>query len=129
MDIFKGFFFLILKFTIFPFILTLSMECCLFPIREESQLINYKILYNTFIITQESVKYNKSEIMSAFLYVTLMILWTSIVICVYLATIDILEKVMRPTAFTYLFRSVIETKNWLHPCLVQNIAKYPAKIC
>eukprot|EP01083_Nonionella_stella_P181957 653314_1 len=113
-DILKGCFFLLLKLLLFPFILTLVMEWCFVSIRQESQWSNYVLLYEMLML-QHRESTPREGIASSIMYVLLMLLWTLIAICTYLSTVDVLEKSMRPTAFTYLFRSVIETKNWLHP--------------
>lgn len=121
MDIAKGLTLILLKFVVSPSVLVVAMECCLNLIRQESQWSSYLRLYQTAFLRLDplgAAAVDAKDPFITFLYAVVIMGATSLVICAYLSAIDIVERYMRPTAFTHLFRPVIECRNWLHPCLV-----------
>ena len=119
MDIAKGMTFILLKFAVFPSVLVVAMECSLNLIREQSQWSSYHRLYQVAILRLDPLGDagdDAKDPFITFLYLVVIVGATSMVVCAYLSAVEIAERYMRPTAFNHLFRSVIESRNYLHPC-------------
>ena len=102
MDICKGCFFLVLKFMISPLLLTLCTECCFMFIREKSNWNHYVFLFESFVFQQHISSHPSMYFVTAFMYCLLMSLWSILGIFTYLSVVEMLEPIMRPTAFTFI---------------------------